>query len=74
VSLDRRRRQSFLSIATVAWFPGNSWPKVQSALAPISDLRSFVCVGLLGLSTLIYVLPEGAEKKLEVSQFLFVPF
>jgi len=33
---------------------------VQSALAPISDLRPFVCAGLLGLSTLVYVLPEGA--------------
>jgi len=35
-------RQSLLSIATVAWFPQNSWPKVQNALAPISDLHLFV--------------------------------
>jgi len=31
--------QSFLSIATVAWAPRISWPKVQSALASISNLR-----------------------------------
>jgi len=31
--------QSFLSIATVAWFQENSWPKVQNALATISDIR-----------------------------------
>jgi len=43
--------QSFLFITAVAWFPGNSWPKVQNALAPISDLHPFVCAGLLGLGT-----------------------
>jgi len=44
-------RQSFLAIGAVAWFPENSWPKVQNALALISDLHPFVCAGLLGLGT-----------------------
>ena len=41
--------QSFLSISAVALFPESSWPKVQNALAPISDLHPFVFAGLLGL-------------------------
>ena len=32
--------QSFLSIATVAWFQENSWPEVQNAFAPISKASS----------------------------------
>jgi len=43
--------QSFLSISAVVWFPESSWPKVQNALAPISDLYPFVFADLLGLGT-----------------------
>ena len=63
--------QSFLSIGAVAWFPENSWPKVQNALAPISENNASAKVSwVLALN----VFPEGAERKLEVSQFFFVPF
>ena len=61
--------QSFLSIVTVAWFPENSWPKLQNALAPFSDLHAFFCTGLLGLGTQCF--SSRCRKK---SRSLAVPF
>jgi len=64
-------RQSFLSIAL---------PGFQETLGPrcrvlLHTFLTFVhsCAQVSWVLAL-YVLPEGAEKKLEVSQFFFVPF
>jgi len=91
-------RQSFLSIATVAWFARKSLPKVQSTLTPFVDFvhlcaevpslvwKRLALHGAISQHQLthrlafapcvsaLFVCPEGAEKKIEVSQFFFVSF